>query len=263
MKKFLFSLIVAICLCITIVPGNTKEIGGVDVGFNLDFTYASKYMWHGYDTFGGHGGLMPSAKVSAYGFTLGAWSAFPDSSGYDRLTEVDYFLSYAHTFFEKEKYALATSLGYTYLSYPKVRNTVVPDTSEMAFSIGLPNLLTIGPANLVPSYTGYYEFDGIDSTIDDGFFHTFALAYSLPVPAFLPEQESQTIDFTYDITYGDGPFGAIPNWSYTTLGVATTFKYKSAYFTPGVYYQWSLDDSAKAVNRDDDFYAKFSIGYNF
>lgn len=261
MKKVFLSIIALLCLFTATQPGNTKEIGGVDVGFNLDFTYASKYMWHGYDIFGGHGGLMPSAKVSAYGFTLGAWSAFPDSSGYENLTEVDYFLSYARTFFEDQRYALATSLTYTYLSYPKVNSSF--DTSEMAFSIGMPNLLPIGPANLVPSYSGYYEFDGVDSDINDGFFHTFALSYGLPVPAFLPEQETQTIDFSYDITYGDGPFGAHPGFSYTTLGVASTFKYKNAYFTPGVYYQWSLDDSALAVNPDDDFYAKFSIGYSF
>jgi hypothetical protein len=261
MRK-LHILVIAVALfCAMSAPLSAKEIGGLDVDITLDFTYASKYMWHGYDVFNGDGSYMPSIELGTNGFYVGFWAAFPSSSGYEDLTEFDYYVGYGYTFFEDQTYALETSITYTYFDFPKTASAA--DASELALSFSMPNLLPLGPANLVPSYTMYYDFEGIDSTnFDDGFFNTFGLSYSLPITPFLEGQEEQALDFGFDITHDDGVYGAKSGWSYATIGVSTTYEYKGAYFTPGMYYQMKLDDVAPG-KIDDDFYATFSIGYAF
>jgi hypothetical protein len=259
MKKVLLSLFVIPVLFCS-VPAKAAEIGDFEVDVTLDFTFASKYMWHGYDIFDGNGSYMPSVDFGMYGFNVGFWAAYPAVSGYEDLTEFDYYISYGHSFFEDEQYAIDASIGYTYFNFPKTSGF---DASELAFGIAFPNLIPIGPSTLVPSYTLYYDFDGFDSDQlgeIDGVFNTFGLAYSLPFKPFFEWQEEQALDFMFDITYDDGVYGADSGWSYSTIGVSTTYEYKGAYFTPGAYYQFNIDDN---VNPEDDFYATFSIGYAF
>ncbi|MBD3268171.1 hypothetical protein GF373_16020 [bacterium] len=260
MKKVLFSILVMPLLLTFAMPVLSADIGGAEIDITADFTYATKYMWHGYDIFDGHGAYMPSIDFGYQGFNVGFWAAYPSSSGYEDLTEFDYYISYGRSFFEDQVYAVDASVGYTYFDFPKTSGF---DASEVFLSVAFPSLIPIGPSTLVPSYTMYYDFEGFDSdqlTNIEGFYNTFGLSYSLPIKPFLKDQEEQSLDFMFDITHDDGVYGAQSDWSYSTIGVSTTYDYKGFYFTPGINYQFNLND---IVNTEDDFYATFSVGYAF
>ncbi len=267
-RMYRFSVAV-LCLGAMILTGimfveksSAVEIAGEDLDITLDFTYATKYMWHGYDVFDGNGSFQPSIDFAYMGFYTGVWAAYPDTSGYEDLTEVDLYLGYGYTFFEEEQYALDTSITYTYFAFPKASHKADLDAQEIALSTSMPNLIPLGPSSLVPSYTMYYLWDGVQGETPnfDGFYHTFGLSYDIPIPALIPEQEEQAISLMWDITYNDGPFDTDSDWSYSTVGASTTFEWNNIYFTPGVYYQIELNDM---VNDEDDFYAMFSVGYAF
>ncbi|MDP8242489.1 MAG: hypothetical protein P9L94_00300 [Candidatus Hinthialibacter antarcticus] len=236
------------------------DIYGEELSINVDFTYASKYMWHGFDTFDNDGAFHPSVEFGYKDFYAGVWGAWPDTSGFEDLTEIDFYLGYDHAFFEEEWYSLSVGVVYTYFSFPKLNSQI--DGQEIGLSFTFDQLLPIGPSVLVPSYTVYYEWDGIQSeeAIDNGFYHTFALGYDVPIPALLPEQEEQAISLMADVTYGDGPYDTASGFLYATVGASTTFEWNNFYLTPAVYYQFSFDDS---VNDEDDLYTLISIGYSF
>ena len=184
----------------------------------------------------------------------------PDSNGFEDLTEIDLYLGYSRTWLEEEPYSFTTDLLYTYFTYPKTNRG--GDAQEVGLTVSWDQLIPLGPTYLVPSYSVFYDWDGVQGSgkVDDGFFHTFALTYDIPVPALIPSQEEQAISLLADITYGDGAFDTEPAWSYSTLGASTTFEWNSMYFTPALYYQFSFEDS---VNNEDDLYAMFSVGYSF
>lgn len=262
MNKQIGLLIVTLLMGLTFsgLPASAVDIYGEELSINLDFTYASKYMWHGFDTFENDGALHPSVEFGYKEFYAGVWGAWPDSSGFEDLTEIDFYLGYERSFFEEEKYALTVGLLYTYFSFPKINSQA--DGQEIALSVSLDNLLPIGPSVLVPSYTVFYEWDGVqnEDAIDNGYYHTFALGYDVPVPALLPDQEEQAISLLADVTYGDGPYETASGLLYATVGVSTTFEWNNFYLTPAVYYQFSFEDS---VNDEDDLYTLISVGYSF
>ncbi len=238
------------------------DIGDEELGINVDFTYATKYMWHGFDVFDDHGAYQPSITFDYQGFFAGVWASYPAASGFEDLSEIDLYLGYERAFFEEEQYALDTSLTYTYFAFPKANSAANLDAQEIAAGLAMPNLISLGPSSLVPSYTMYYLWDGVQGETPefDGFYHTFGLSYDIPFPALLPEQEEQAISLMWDITYNDGPFATGSDWSYSRVGASTTFEWNGIYFTPGIYYQININD---IVNNEDDLYATFSVGYTF
>ena len=269
-KKCVVGFFAAVIVVGSAVVTPAVEIGGEEIGINLDFTYATKYLWHGYDVLDDEGAFQPSIEFSWRGFYAGAWGSWADSNddlggGLTRndLTEIDLYLGYGYSFFADEQYQIDTSLTYTYFAYPHVNSD--GDCQEIAASVSFPNLLPIGPSALVPSIDYYYIWEGVQDSdmIDDGHIITLGLGYDVPITPLFPQQEEQAISLSWDINYNDGTFGSNSDWSHSTFGIGTTFGWKGVYFTPAVYYQWSLDSDPLAVNDEDDFYAMFSVGYSF
>ncbi|MBZ0255055.1 hypothetical protein K8I31_03275 [bacterium] len=263
MKNFAIKVIYVFLLglaFVSVYSSEAIEIGDEELSITVDFTYASKYMWHGFDIFENEGAFHPSVEFGYKEFYAGLWGAWPNTSGFEELTEIDWYAGYARSFYEEEPYAFSIDMFYTYFSFPKINSQI--DGQEVAFTVSLDNLLPIGPSTLAPSYTVYYEWTGMqgNGAIDDGFYHTFALSYDVPVPALIPDQEEQAITLMADATYGDGAYDTTSDWQYATIGASTTFEWKGIYLTPAVYYQFSFDDS---VNNEDDLYTTISIGYTF
>ncbi len=242
------------------IPTHAVDIGGETIGITADFTYGSKYMWHGYDILDDHAAFQPSLTFDYKGFFAGVWGSWAESSGYEDLTEVDLFAGYGRSLFADDWYALDAVFSYTYFIYPNINNDA--DAQEVLLGFSMPNLLPIGESALIPSYSIYYDWAGVQSSdkIDNGWFQVWGLSYSLPVPALIPSQEEQAIDLSWDITYNDGVFGSDSCWSHSTIGVSTTFEWRNLYFTPAVNYQFSFDDS---VNDEDELYALLSVGIAF
>lgn len=244
----------------SINQANAVDLLGEELSISTDFTFASKYVWHGYDIFDDHAAFQPSIHLDYRGFFGGVWGAWPAGSGFEELTELDLYFGYAFSLFEEKPYALDIFSSYTYFVYPKTNS--LGDVQELALGISMPQLINIGPSYLVPSYTVFYDWDGVQSEIhiDNGWFHTLGLSYALPASIFLKNDTEQTIDFSCDITYNEGVFGSDSGWSHSTFGISSTFTWSKFYLTPSINYQWSFEDT---VNDEDEFYASISVGYTF
>ncbi|MEW6235852.1 MAG: hypothetical protein AB1656_10735 [Candidatus Omnitrophota bacterium] len=241
------------------------EIGGEEVGITVDFTYATKYIWRGYDVFYDDRPLFqPSVVIDWRGFSAGFYGLLSDGAeGDDGVEhfELDFGLGYERSFWEEERYALDISLDYTYFAYPNHHRSEV-DGEEIALAVSMPNLIPLGPSILVPSYEMAYEWHGLEggTNFDEGFIHTLGLSYAIPIPVLIPAQEEQAIDLSWNIAYNSGCYETDSSWTHTTIGASTTFEYGQFYFTPALYYQWSFEDT---MNEEDEFYASFSAGFLF
>lgn len=233
------------------------------LGVTVDFTYVSQYMWKGYDIYKGDGAFQPSVTLDYAGFYVGAWGSWADSSGHVDGNEIDYYGGYKRDFFEDQWYAVSAYLVYTYYAYPMTGDS--GDAQEITAGVAFPNMIPLGPASLVPLYKSTYVWDGIqsESELDNGWMHTFGLTYDIPIAAWIPDQEEQSIHLLWDITYNDGFAGCYSAWSHSTVGVSTTLEWKGFYLTPAINYQWSFDEGPKSVNTEDEIYGGISIGYSF
>lgn len=231
----------------------------------LDFTYGTRYMWYGYDVLDDRGAFQPSVTLDWSGFYVGLWASIADESGMVDSDEMDYYFGYATTFFEEESYALSADLSYYYYDYYHSESESgidgVADAQQILLILSLPNLIPIGPSNLVPSYEITYVWPGFQGSTDEwlsGWVHQPGVSYSLPIGnAWFPEQ---TLDLGWSISYNDGMYGSDSGWSHMTFSVSTEIAYRGIGFVPALYYQESFEDT---VNDEDEWYGTFSLSYSF
>lgn len=229
------------------------------LGVTLDTTYASKYVWRGYDVFGENGSLQPSVDVDLFGsgFSVNAWGAIPMGSGSEDLTELDYTLAYGITLFEDEAYAMELGTNFIYYDFPKVNSKATPDCQELGVGVALPGLISIGEIAVVPSYyVGKLWPASSEPGFDvAGFYHALGLGSEVPVPG-----TDLTLSLAADINYNGGMFGADHDWSHATLGASTRFDVGPVAISPFVNYQLSMEDT---VNTKDILYGGMSVSYSF
>ncbi|MBE7559909.1 hypothetical protein HS125_13585 [bacterium] len=226
----------------------------------------SKYLWHGYDVLDDHAAFQPYVEVGWRGFFVGVWGSFALASGFEDLDELDYYAGCTRSFLSEERFAFDAMLLYTYYDYPN-SDTVpgsdgVADTQDLMLKFAFPNLISLGPAKLVPSIAVLREWDGAESGhhVDDGWLHILALSYSLPLADTAFTQEGQTLDVTLDATHNDGVFGSESGWSHGTLTLGTSYSWGAVTIAPYVAHQWSWEDS---VNDEDEFVAGWTAKVEF
>ncbi len=261
----------AILLAVVILLGTAGLVQAQEdkLGVELDVTWVSKYIWHGFPVFGDQPAFQPSINLDLYGtgFSIEVWGAFADASRVTTYQEFNYTLAYDCRAFEGADYA--TDIRFNFIFYDFKRWGI--DKHEVGAGFTWPNIC---PAGVVPGYyfgsmwprkhygTGDHYLQGDAS----GFIHVFSLAYDLTVPGFLPNTDEQVLNLITDLTYNDG-YGARyggptadHDWSHMTFGIATDVAVGELTFTPAVYYQISMD---KSVNNDDEFWASFGLSYKF
>ena len=236
------------------------DLDGEDLGITVDFTYASKYLWHGIDVFDDHGAYQPAVFFNYRNFFGGVWNSWPTTSGFEDWKEVDLFFGFTETCFEKERYAVISKIDYWYVSHPSSDGS--NDVQQVSCQLSMPNLFPIGSSSLIPSYAIFHAGKGLrgKNTIDDGWFQTFALSYEFLVPALVPAQEKQPLTVSWDLNFNDGVFGGDSGLSHTTLNLSTVFTSGRMYVSPAIHYQWSFLDT---VNPEDEFYFTIGMGYRF
>lgn len=217
-------------------------------------------MWHGFDLFDGHGSFQPSATVQYQNMYVGVWAAVPDSSGFEDVSELDYYMGYDHSFLEDQTYAVDVSLLFTYFDFPNTDSS--GDAQEMALGFSFPQLIPLWDSYLVPNYSVCYNFDGFPSKadIDEGWFHDVGLSYNIALPESALTQEEQTLSLAWSLSFTDGAYGTDAGLSHSTVNVSTIWEWKAFYFTPMIAYQFSMEDT---VNDEDDFYVMISTGVSF
>ena len=238
-----------------------------ELGVALDLTYVSSYIWRGFDVYGpgGHSAIQPSIDIDLYGtgFGLNVWSSRAVSSGYENAEELDITLSYGSSLFEGETYAADYTIGWVYYNYPD-GPTKDWDMQEFFAEISLPDIC---PAGIVPSYTIICMWPSVSDSPNvsnnGGWLHIFGLGYDLSIPGIIEGTTEQVLNLSANAVYNDGTGGANVDhdWSHLVFGASTAFDLtKNLVFTPGIYYQASMDDS---VNDDDETWCSLSMTYTF
>ena len=239
------------------------------LGVEVDATWVSKYLWHGFPIFGDQPAFQPSINFDLYGtgFSIEVWGAFGDSGRVETYQELDYTLAYDCRVLEDTDYA--TDIRFNFIFYDFKQWGI--DKHEVGAGFTWPNII---PDGIVPGYyigcmwprTHYGTGDGYLQGEASGFIHVFSLAYDLTVPGLLPNTDEQVLNLFTDLTYNDG-YGARyrgptadHDWSHITFGVATDIAVGEFTFTPALYYQLSMDSS---VNEDDELVTGLSLLYSF
>lgn len=239
----------------------------------LDLTYKSKYIWRGYDWFDDdHSALQLGANINICdtGFGLSIVNTRAISSGdgilgipNQELERINFTLYYGNVIYEDEVYATNYSLGWVYYNLPD-SSPRFADMQEFFVSLSWPQLC---PAGIVPSYTVLAMWPSksnstLSSIVDSsGWLHILGIGYDLTVPALAPDLPEQALHLSGNLVYNDGVLGADRDWSHFVFGASTVFDLGSNLaFTPGVYYQASMDDS---VNDEDETWVNLGLQYKF
>ena len=233
----------------------------------LDATYVTKYLWRGYDLYDDKAAFQPSINVDLNnGWYFGVWYSVAGASGAVDAEEFDYYVGYANSFCLAQQYQVDYSIDYLYYDYPdapSIRNHVSNDTQEVNIDLAMPNLFACG---LTPRYEYAYLWAGRGGNMSSlggdghGFVHTIGLQYDLVTCGFLPCNDTQVFNITWDVVYNDGAYNADHDWSHQTFGISTPIQVGCGTLTPALYYQDSWDDS---VNKEEELYAGVSYTFNF
>ncbi|MHC4418236.1 MAG: TorF family putative porin [Planctomycetota bacterium] len=249
----------------------------------LDVTYLSSYIWRGCDLYpDDHSAIQPSIDVEFYdtGFGLNVLSSRANGSGFEDDEELDFTLRYRDNLFEGKSYATVYEIGWVYYSRPDrprkgpkvegrplipVRETLA-DVQELYTVFAFPELL--GIRGLVPCYIVSHVWPAQSSSNasdNGGWIHAVGLDYGIPISVLLPEMPAeQILKLSSLVVYnsGVGATGMVDHdWSHAVVGLSTGFALsKNLIFTPGIYYQISMDDS---INPEDEYWYSLGMSYTF
>ena len=256
-------------------------------------TYDSKYIWRGYEVFGSKSAIHPFVDVDLMGtgFGINAIGHRANSGCFENAERWDYTLYYQGCMAKQDTYETQYRLGYMYYNYPDMtshRASGTPalargswDLQEAHAIARFPNLL--GETGLVPSYALIKAWPSNSKTVVgarnvnggsySGWAHVFMLDYGLPVSALMLEIPEQILNLHAETVFNDKvdprPNGGYKDsdWTHLLFGVSTDFKLaENVTFTPGLYYQYTMEHSATAKGLSDEqnlYWSSFTITYKF
>ncbi len=265
MKKVILLTAVILLSATTFVQAQDGELTGT-----LDLTWASQYMWRGFEFFGEDGAIQPSIDLDLYGTGLGLkvlWSKGM-GSGNEIVERLDFTLYYGNTLYEYETYATDYQIGWMHYNFPDgpIRGTSRSmDFQEFFATLSWPEIC---PEGVVPSYTIIKMWPSKErAALADysGWLHILGVEYDLPVEGLLPDIPEQILHLSAAMVYNDGvnmrTSAADSDWSHAVFGVTTDFDLgNDCTLTPGVYYQSSWEDD---VNPSDELWCSLGVSYAF
>jgi len=252
------------------------------LGVTLDVTYLSRYIWRGFDIYpDNHSAIQPSIDLDFYGtgFGVNVLSSRANGSGFENEEELDFCLRYRNAFLAGTPTMTAYEIGWVYYSYPdrarkgpKVEGRPhVPvveslaDVQELYVVLAWPKILNV--EGLVPNYIFSHVWPAqsdSNATDNGGWIHAFGLDYALPVGNLLSDSSQQVLDLRSQVVYnsGVGATGMVDHdWAYAVFGASMGFALsENLTFTPGIYYQLSMEDTCDA---DNETWFGLSLTYEF
>jgi hypothetical protein len=267
MKQLVLS--VAVLLLATSGPVHAEE---GELHGTLDFTFLNSYIWRGFDMYGeSRNAYQPSIDVDLFGsgFRANVLVSIPSESGTD-LKEARYTPYYSTTIWEGQIYATHFAGGWAYYDYFDTPREAY-NMQEIFAAFTWPGIC---PAGIVPKYTAVcswpYKSNSTMARKSAGWLHIFGLGYDWPVPGILPATPQQELHLSAAVVFNAGAWdfaspegdGTVDHdWSHAVFAVSTDFDLGHCVsFTPGVYYQASMDDS---VNPEDEVWFSLSVSYKF
>lgn len=275
MKK----IIVLASLAVLLSSGFAIAADDGALGITVDTTWVSKYIWRGVDRLDDKAAIQPSVNIDlGSGFSTTVWTSWAGASKNGGSTstvdadEMRYILSYGNSLNEGDAYAMDYSVNWLYYDYTDRPNKAA-DAQEINLSVAFPSIC---PTGVVPNYTiiKLWSAEGGEASNGvGGWIHEFGLDYGLAVPGFIENNPEQVLNFSWDITYNDGAGltgrsdtvtgttgGVDSDWSHMTWGVSTDIALCGGTFSPGIYYQVSMEDS---INNEDEFWTGVSYSFSF
>ncbi|MBN1392705.1 MAG: hypothetical protein JW947_07865 [Sedimentisphaerales bacterium] len=278
-KEFLLACVV---LLVSICPliAAERELHG-DIGI----TYDTKYVWRGITVYGDKSAIHPFIELDLMGtgFHFETFAHRANASGYENGERWDYAIYYAGALNPDQRGETRYMVGYRYFNYPDSSSHTrsSTDLQEVFAGFAFPRLL--GVERLVPSYAIVKGWPSNSGTVCgagnpnggtySGFAHVFGLDYALPIHGLTSSEESeQMLNFHLETVYNDGvdprPAGGYTDsdWTHVMLGITTDFDLgNNLIFTPGVYHQITMEDSAtRGVSPDHNItWASLTIKYKF
>lgn len=248
------------------VTGLVQAQANNDLGVALDVTYASRYIWRGFDVYANeHSAIQPKLTIDWYGsgFGTSVFMSRANGSGFENKEEIDYTIFYNGNLFADEAYTTNYTVGWVYYNYPEFSNKHAAQEAFLALSWP-----KICPAGVVPSYTVVKMWPSVSNSpaeenyTDSGIAHIFGLGYDLR--GVIPNMPEQAIHLSADAVYNDG-VGPVANvshdWSHAVFGISSGFPIaENLKFTPGFYYQSSWEDT---VNTSDEYWTSLTLSYKF
>jgi hypothetical protein len=237
---------------------------GNKIDGTVGVTYDTMYVWRGFRVFDNKSAVHVLADVTLAdtGFGASVFGHRANSSGFEKNERWDYTGYYQNALFPDEQFVTNYRIGYVYYNYPQRNEGQSVDLQEMHAVLSWPKLLGID--GLCPSYVLVKMWQSqSDSQLPDasnGFAHIGMLDYGFTVPGLIPEIPEHLIKLHSELVYNDGltPTPAFPNpdhgFSNAVFGVSTDLdlsglvglKAASLVFTPGVFYQVTLDKAKLA-----------------
>jgi hypothetical protein len=229
------------------------------LGITLDATWVSKYIWRGQDLYDDHAAFQPSINIDLFGtgFSVNVWQSSACGSGFVDDEEFDYTIAYENSLFTDSALQTDYKISWLYYDYYRISSDEA-DCAEFDFEFSWPNVLPFG---LTPTYMASYLYAAksnspASETEMEGTAHTFGFTWDVNEP-----QTKLPLTFSWDITYNDGQGeGVAHDWSHITWGVSTSFDIGPGSFTPGIYYQTTMDES---INDEDEFWTSLSYTMSF
>ena len=253
------------------------EEAGSGSGLSIDVTldWASKYMFRGFDVYDDSGAWQPSVEVGLWdtGITLGWWASYASSDRnqvlfYDYadeakgegptiigstsrrdLDEHDYYAYYNCSPVD----GVDMELGWIY--YDFIHLDSYSDYHEPY------GVITLSCLPLSPYFGAYYGFPKHDSVGGEGWNTTIGVSHSAELCQSFCGQGPMTLDLAADVWYNGGQYNVDTGWSHATfggsLGIPLSEKLS---FSPGVYYQLSMEDT---INPEDEWWTVMSLSYSW
>ncbi len=228
------------------------------LGITFERQYHSMWLSKGARGYGQHGALFETIDLDFYGSGFGVKTTHRSAigSGYVDKERFDFRPYYKNQLFGGESYAMNYNISVGYEYYPGLGRKKAFTSFEWIYAFNWPNVMQNG---IVPYYIIHYEYPAYHGQRVNytGWVHRFGFGRDIDVTE-LPKP----LHFSTEIAYTDGLGGADRDWSYYNLGFSTTFDViKNLTFTPGVYYQRTIDES---VNPNKNvFYCILSMKYRF
>lgn len=239
--------------------------GGLAITVKND--WVSKYMFRGFDILDDRGAYQPSVDIDLWGtgFHFNWWASLASSSRseegavYDSykpedLDEFDYTLYYTTSCLDD---CISMEFGAVYYDIVGYSNDDL-DFYEVYTK------LTLSELPLSPHAYFYYDFPVHESVGGEGWMTCLGGTHSFELPdccvlGFKP----LSIDLYADVWYNGGAFvnGVGTGWSHAIFGGGIPMELPCNFtFTPGVYYQVSMEDS---VNPEDEWWTSLSLAWSW
>ena len=239
------------------VDAEADDKRGLEISVTTD--WVSKYMFRGFDILDESGAWQPSVDVGLRdtGLHLNWWTSYAshdrgdDSLGFERRDsdEYDYTVYWEGDIAD----CIDVELGFVY--YDLIHLDSRADFMEYY------GTFTLSDMPLSPYFGAYYGHEKHDDTLGEGWNTVIGGSHSLPLCGLAFGGTDLTLDLAADVWYNGGQYNVDTGWSHATFGGGVTFPLcENLEFTPGLYYQLSMEDE---INDEDEWWATLSLAYTW